>query len=93
MLIDVETRYTDFEGIELPLKMEAKKLRPYFQAHTIVVLTRYPIKAILHELNASGRLLKWVVKLSEFDIVYHLRSPIKGQVLAEFISKMSDIPK
>ena len=69
MLTGVETRHTDFERIALALRMAAKKQHPYFQAHTIIVLTNYPIRAILHKLDASGRLLKWVVELSEFDIM------------------------
>ena len=71
--------------------MAANKLCPYFQAHTIIVLTSYLIRAILHKPDASGRLLKWVVELSEFDIEYRLRSSIKGQVLANFIVEMSKV--
>ena len=56
MLIDVETRYTKFERIALSLRMAAKKLRPYFQAHTIVVPTSYSIKDILHKPEALERL-------------------------------------
>ena len=91
MLTNVETRYTDFERITLALMMAVKKLRPFFQAHTIIVLTSYPIKAIIHKPDASGRLLKWVVELSLFNIVYPLRSAIKCQVLADFMVEMSDV--
>ena len=48
MLTNVETRYTDFERIVLALRMASKNLLPYFQAHTIVVLSSYPIRAVLH---------------------------------------------
>ena len=91
MLTDVETRCIDFEQIKLALIMAAKKLRPYFQAHTIIVLTSYPIRAILHKPDASIGLLKWVIKLSEFDIVYLLRSTIKDQVITDFMVEMSDV--
>ena len=91
MLTNVETRCIDFERIVLALRMVPKKQRPYFQAHTIVVLTSYLIRAILYKLDASGRLLKWIVELSEFDIEYRLRCTIKGQALADFIIKMSDV--
>ena len=81
-LIDVETRYTDFERIALAFKMASKKLRPYFQAHIIVIPTSYPVRVVLHKSYALGRLLKWAMKLSEFNIEYRLRSTIKGQALA-----------
>ena len=86
VLTNVETRYTDFERI-----VESKKLFSYFQAHTIVVLIGYLIRAVLHKPDASRRLLKWTMELSEFDIEYHSRSAIKGQALIDFIVEMSDL--
>ena len=35
--------------------------------------------------EAAGRLALWAIKLSEFDIQYHLRTAIKGQVITDFI--------
>ncbi|XP_077252057.1 uncharacterized protein LOC143891356 [Tasmannia lanceolata] len=67
--------------------MAARKLRPYFQAHTIKVLTGQPLRQILHRPDTSGRLVKWAVELSEFDIRYLPRQPIKAQVLADFIAE------
>ena len=72
MLTTVETRYIDFQRITLALRMTSKKLCPYFQAHTIVVLSSYSIKVVLQKPNASGRLLKLAMELSEFDIEYAL---------------------
>ena len=91
MLTVADTRYTDFERIALAFMMVAKQLCPYFQPNTIVALTSYPIKAILHKPDASGQLLKWAVELSEFDIEYLSRFAIKSQVLADFIVEMSDV--
>ena len=75
----------------LALRTAAKKLHPYFEAHTIFVLTNHPIKAILHKPETSGQLLKWAIELSEFDIEYLLRSVIKGQILANFLVKISNV--
>ena len=91
MLTGAEIRYTNFEQIALAFIMAAKKLGPYFQAHTIVVLTSYPVRAILHKPDASRQLLKWVVELSEFDIEYCQRLVIKGQVLFDFIVELSNV--
>ena len=93
MVTDVESRYTDFEQIALALKVVDKKLCPNFQAHTINVLSSYPINAILHNPDAVGRLLKWVIELSEFDIMYRPRTAIKGHVLADFIAELTDVSK
>ncbi|XP_077240348.1 uncharacterized protein LOC143881245 [Tasmannia lanceolata] len=69
--------------------MAARKLRPYFQAHTIKVLTNQPLRQVLHKPDTSGRLVKWAVELSEFDIRYMPRPAIKAQVLADFVAECS----
>ena len=81
----VEERYLKMEKLILSLVTTARRLRPYFQAHTIEILTKHPMKQILHKPKTSGRLIKWVIKLSEFDIRYKPRTAVKGQVLADFI--------
>ena len=91
MSTDVETRYTNFEQIALALRMASKKLCPYFQAHTIIVLSSYPMRIVLHKPDASGQLLKWIMELSEFDIENRPKSAIEGKVLADFIVKLSDV--
>ncbi|XP_077246068.1 uncharacterized protein LOC143885918 [Tasmannia lanceolata] len=65
--------------------MAARKLRPYFQAYTIKVLTDQPLRQVLHRPDTSGKLVKWAVELSEFDIQYLPRQAIKAQVLADFV--------
>ena len=42
-LADAETRYSHIEKAALALRIVAKKLRPYFQAHPIVALTDLPL--------------------------------------------------
>ena len=63
-----EERYPMMEKLILALVTAARKLRPYFQAHTIEVPTEYPMKQVLHKPETSGRLMKWALELSEFDI-------------------------
>ena len=73
------------EKLILALVTATRKLCPYFQAHTIEVPTEYPMKQVLHKPETSGRLMKWAIKLSEFDIIYKPKTAIKGQVLADFV--------
>ena len=58
-----EERYPPMEKSILALVTAARKLRPYFQAHTIGVLTEYPMKQVLHKPEVSGRLMKWAIEL------------------------------
>ncbi|XP_068466335.1 uncharacterized protein [Phaseolus vulgaris] len=39
--------------------------------------------------DVAGRMVKWAVELSEFDIKYEPRGPIKGQVFADFVVELS----
>ena len=77
------------EKLILALVTAARKLRPYFQAHTIEVPIEYSMKQVLHKPETSGRLLKWALELSEFDIRYKPKRAIKGQVLADFVMEFT----
>ncbi|CAI9778484.1 unnamed protein product [Fraxinus pennsylvanica] len=52
-----------------------------------------PIYCVLQKPDASGRLLKWAVKFSEFDITYIPRTAIKGQALADFVAEFAKAPE
>ena len=73
------------EKLILALVTTSRKLQPYFQAHTVEVPIEYPMKHILHKLETSGRLMKWDIKLGEFDIRYKTRTVVKGNILAYFM--------
>jgi len=85
VLVDAETRYPLMEKWALTLITAARKLRPYFQAHPIVVMTDQPLRQTLQKPDASGRLVKWSVELSEFDLSYRPRGAIKAQALVDFM--------
>ncbi|XP_025684690.1 uncharacterized protein [Arachis hypogaea] len=89
VLQPTETRYPKIEQLALALVTIARKLRHYFQSHTIIVRTDQPLRQILTRLELAGRLIKWSVELSEFDIQYESRKTLKSQVLADFISEMT----
>ncbi|CAL1367621.1 unnamed protein product [Linum trigynum] len=75
------------EKAVLAVTSAARKLRPYFQEHPITVLSHLPLKSIMRGMDASGRLTKWAIELSEYDIEYAPRLAIKGKVLADFIAE------
>ncbi|KAF8095133.1 hypothetical protein N665_0339s0004 [Sinapis alba] len=74
--------------MSLAVVTSARKLRPYFQSHSIVVLTDLPLQTILQTTNQFGRLSKWAIKPSKYDISYKSRPAIKAQVLADFMVKI-----
>ncbi|XP_010490420.1 PREDICTED: uncharacterized protein LOC104768192 [Camelina sativa] len=88
-LNDAESRYPTLEKLALAVIIAARKLRPYFQSHSIVVLTDQPLRTVLHSPLQSGRMAKWAVELSEYDIEYRSRPSLKSQVLVDFITELS----
>ena len=46
-LLDAKTRYPELEKLALALIVASRKLRPYFHAHIIEVLTNYPLRQVL----------------------------------------------
>ena len=82
-----EARYPQIEKLAFALIITSRKLRHYFQAHIINVMTDHPLKKAMNKLEAAGRLIQWAVELSEFDIKYLPRYAIKAQALADFIAE------
>ncbi|GJR78621.1 reverse transcriptase domain-containing protein [Tanacetum coccineum] len=85
-----EINYTPMEKLVLALLSASRRLKRYFQAHTIVVITDQPIKQLLSKSEISGRMLKWKFELEGYDIQYRPRTSIKGQILADFIVERPD---
>ena len=84
-----ETKYLPLEKSALALFVTAKKLSHYFQAHTMIVLTYLPLKALFRSSNFSGRISKWGAQLGAYDVRYKPRTAIKRQVLADFIAEFA----
>ncbi|XP_022158860.1 uncharacterized protein LOC111025322 [Momordica charantia] len=92
-MTETETRYPQMEKLALALVTSTRRLRPYFQAHTVVVLTNLPLKSISHKPETSGRLMKWAMELSEYDIQFEPRTALKGQAVADFIAELTPPPE
>ena len=77
-LVNAETRYLPLEKLVLALVHATRKLPHYFQAHTVYVLTEYPLQSLLKRSDFTGRIAKWGTWLGFFNIGYKPRSLVKG---------------
>jgi hypothetical protein len=77
--------YSKMEKICYAVIMSSRKLRHYFEAHIIKVLTNQPLNDIFGNRDSSKRIRKWAMELSEYVIDFEKRSAIKSQVLADFV--------
>jgi hypothetical protein len=78
--------YTKLEKVLYAVLMASRKLRHYFQAYHIIIPSSQPLKDIMRNREATGRIGKWAAELNEFTIDYVHRSSIQSQALADFIA-------
>jgi hypothetical protein len=68
VLHEAKTRYLEMHKLLYAVLIASRKLRHYFQAHRVVVVTSFPLRAILHNSNATGNIAKWAAELAEFQL-------------------------
>ena len=77
------------EKLAFLLITAARKLRPYFHAHTIMVWMDKPLWKAMNNPEATRQLVLWAIVLDEFDVQYRPRTTIKAQALDDFIAEFT----
>src|SRR5438128_6281648 len=70
----------------------SRKLRHYFQVHSIRVVASYPLERVLRNREATGRVAKWAIELGMFNIQFVSTHAIKSQALADFMAEWTSAP-
>ena len=66
-----------------------QRLRQYLLYHTTWLVSKLdPIKYIFEKPFLSGRIARWQILLSEYDIQYLSQKPIKGSAITEFLAEL-----
>ena len=92
VLHEAKARYLETHKLIYAVLVASRKLCHYFQAHRVMVVTSIPLRAILHNSNATGNIAKWAAKLAEFQMDFQPRHAVKSQVLADFIVEWTPPP-
>jgi hypothetical protein len=79
--------YSKVEKICYAVIMSARKLRHYFEAHTIRVLTNQSLNYICSNIDSSRPISKWATEVSKYIVDFEKRSLVKSQILAYFIAE------
>jgi hypothetical protein len=82
--------YSEMEKICYAVIMSSRKLRHYFDAHIIKVLTNQPLNDIFGNRGSFGRISKWAMERSQYVIDFKRQSAIKSQVLADFVVEWTE---
>ena len=87
-LLPYETNYSLVEKTCLAVIWATKKLRHYFQSYQVQAVSRYdPLRYLQQTPSLTGKLARWLVLLTEFDIDYVARKVIKGRAVADFLAQ------
>ena len=83
-----EMNYSLLERTCCALVWVAHHLRQYMLSHTTWLVSKMDlVKYIFEKPALTGRIARWQVLLSEFDIVYVTQKAIKGSTLTDYIAQ------
>ena len=87
-LKDTETRYPKIEKAYLVIIYASQRLKRYFSAHQILLVTKsHPIKALLYQPLLTERIAQWLVLLSQYDIGIITPKAVKSQAIADLLAQ------
>jgi hypothetical protein len=90
VLSDSKTQYFHIMKLAYALLITSHKLSHYFQVHQIEVHTSSTLGEILNNREVTGKIAKWVIELSMYDIIYKPRTAIKAQALSDFMAEWTE---
>ncbi|WKA04943.1 hypothetical protein VitviT2T_022936 [Vitis vinifera] len=89
-MLEYEMRYVMIERMCLALIWATKRLRHYMTEYSVCLISRLnPLRYLFDRPALTGRLMRWLVLLTEFDIQYISQKSIKGSIVADRLASLS----
>jgi hypothetical protein len=70
--------------------MTTRKLKHYFLAHKVRVVSDRPLAHVLKSKEVMGRIAQWVMDIGQYDVEFVPRRAIKSQAPADFFAEWTD---
>ena len=88
-MLEYECRYIMIERLCLALVWATRTLRHYVTEYSILLVLRLDLLRYLFDrLVMTGRLMRWIVLLTEFDIQYITQKLVKGSIVANHLASL-----
>jgi hypothetical protein len=90
VLSETKAHYPQVQTLLYAVVLARRKLRHYFEAHPVTVVSSFPLGEIIRNPDAAGRIAKWSVELMGETLAYVPCKAIKSQILADFVAEWTD---
>jgi ribonuclease HI len=87
---ETKTRYPQIQKLLYAVVLAWLKLRLYFEAHPVTVVSSFPLGDIIRNPDAAGRIAKWSMELMGETLTYSPHKEIKFKILADFVAEWTN---
>ena len=86
-MLEYECKYIMTKCLYLALVWATRRLRHYVTEYSILLVSRLdPLRYLFDRPVLTGRLMRWLVLLTEFDIQYMTHKSVKGSIVADHLA-------
>ena len=88
-MLEYECKYIMIERLCLALVWATRRLRHYMTEYSMLFVSRLdPLRYLFDRPVLTGRLMRWLVLLTEFDIHYVTQKSVKGSIVADHLASL-----